>query len=325
MIKESVNTFSEGVNFDLNPIVTPKNTLTDNINGTFITFNGDELALQNDAGNAKISKTVSLGTRNEIPYGAIYNYYFNMDKSFGFIAADGWSIPSIDDFNTLTTFAMSNGGLSALCAPGPDYWPSYMLATNSLGFNARGTGSRATNIAGQEHLGLFMWDTDYLILLTSTDTVNGTYRKWLNPNYNANSLEGENAGSYIRLIKDETTLSHGETGTYIGNDGKVYPTICIGTQEWLATNLSETLMRDLTPIPIVTDDAAWAALTTPAMCYYDNITSHNSSQILQIEEFEEQIVQLSEGFYPLGIKEHGGILYIVSGEDPDLVVFEWSE
>ena len=54
MKKESVNTFNEGLNFDLNPITTPNNVLVDNVNGSFITFNGDELALQNDAGNTKI-------------------------------------------------------------------------------------------------------------------------------------------------------------------------------------------------------------------------------------------------------------------------------
>jgi hypothetical protein len=48
------------------------------------------------------------------------------------------------------------------------------------------------------------------------------------------------AGEAIRLLKDSTTLTHGQIGTYIGNDGKVYPTICIGTQEWLACNLNET-------------------------------------------------------------------------------------
>lgn len=54
MKKETVNTFSGGLNFDLNPITTPADILTDCVNGTFITFNGDELALQNDAGNTKI-------------------------------------------------------------------------------------------------------------------------------------------------------------------------------------------------------------------------------------------------------------------------------
>lgn len=54
MKKETVNVFNEGLNKDLNPIVTPNNVLTDNLNGTFITFNGDELSLQNDAGNTRI-------------------------------------------------------------------------------------------------------------------------------------------------------------------------------------------------------------------------------------------------------------------------------
>ena len=45
MKKETFNTFNEGLNKDLNPIVTPNNVLTDNLNGTFITFNGDELSI----------------------------------------------------------------------------------------------------------------------------------------------------------------------------------------------------------------------------------------------------------------------------------------
>lgn len=54
MKQESINTFNDGLNFDLNPLTTPNSILTDCINGTFITFNGDELALQNDAGNTTI-------------------------------------------------------------------------------------------------------------------------------------------------------------------------------------------------------------------------------------------------------------------------------
>ena len=42
MKKESVNTFSDGLNYDLNPLSTPNTLLTDNVNGTYITFNGDE-------------------------------------------------------------------------------------------------------------------------------------------------------------------------------------------------------------------------------------------------------------------------------------------
>lgn len=54
MKQESINTFNDGLNFDLNPLTTPNSILSDCVNGTFITFNGDELALQNDAGNTTI-------------------------------------------------------------------------------------------------------------------------------------------------------------------------------------------------------------------------------------------------------------------------------
>ena len=54
MKRESVNTFSEGLTYDINPITTPNNVLTDGVNATFLTFNGDEMALQNDAGNTTI-------------------------------------------------------------------------------------------------------------------------------------------------------------------------------------------------------------------------------------------------------------------------------
>lgn len=57
MKKETVNLFGKGLNYDLNPLTTPNDVLTDCVNGTFITFNGDELILQNDAGNTKILKT----------------------------------------------------------------------------------------------------------------------------------------------------------------------------------------------------------------------------------------------------------------------------
>jgi len=69
MGQQAVNTFNEGINFDLNPITTPNNVLTDCINGTFITFNGDELALQNDAGNTKIETSPNSGTYVDLSTG----------------------------------------------------------------------------------------------------------------------------------------------------------------------------------------------------------------------------------------------------------------
>jgi len=77
-------------------------------------------------------------------------------------------------------------------------------------------------------------------------------------------------GKSIRLVKDSTTLTDGQEGTYTGNDGKVYRTICIGTHEWLADNLKETKYRNGDIISVITDDYQWSQLTTGARCAYNN-------------------------------------------------------
>ena len=54
MRKETSNQFTEGLVSDLNPITTPNTVLTDNLNGTIITYNGNEFSLQNDQGNYEL-------------------------------------------------------------------------------------------------------------------------------------------------------------------------------------------------------------------------------------------------------------------------------
>jgi uncharacterized protein (TIGR02145 family) len=59
-------------------------------------------------------------------------------------------------------------------------------------------------------------------------------------------------------------------GTMSDIDGNTYKTIQIGTQTWMAENLKVTKYSNGSAIPLVTDEAAWAALTTPGYCWYDN-------------------------------------------------------
>ena len=49
--QETTNTFTEGLMCDFNPINVPNNALTDCLNGTIITYDGNEMSLQNDKGN----------------------------------------------------------------------------------------------------------------------------------------------------------------------------------------------------------------------------------------------------------------------------------
>ena len=54
MKKEAINSFNDGLIKDLNELNTPNTALSDCLNGTMITYNGNEFSLQNDMGNAKL-------------------------------------------------------------------------------------------------------------------------------------------------------------------------------------------------------------------------------------------------------------------------------
>ena len=53
-------------------------------------------------------------------------------------------------------------------------------------------------------------------------------------------------------------------------DEDCFPTVTICDQVWMLKNLNVDHYRNGDPIPKVTDDATWNALTTGAYCYYNN-------------------------------------------------------
>lgn len=74
------NNFTDGLVMDLSPDATQNNCLTNALNATYVTMNGNELSLQNDMGNAKFGATlpegyIPLGTTQlgGIIYLVIYN------------------------------------------------------------------------------------------------------------------------------------------------------------------------------------------------------------------------------------------------------------
>ena len=53
-------------------------------------------------------------------------------------------------------------------------------------------------------------------------------------------------------------------------DGNTYNFAIYGNQHWTVENAEMVTYRDGTPIPQITDDTEWGALTTGAWCYYNN-------------------------------------------------------
>lgn len=72
------------------------------------------------------------------------------------------------------------------------------------------------------------------------------------------------------------TAAVGSALSCIDIDGNAYPTIIIGDQIWMAENLRVTKYRNGNPIPNVTGNAAWQALTSGAYCWYDNDQTANA-------------------------------------------------
>lgn len=196
-----------------------------------------------------------------VDYGFLYNWYAATDLRN--IASSGWRVPTTND--SLTLFTSADGFSLAgqtLKETGTQYWTALNNGTNKYKFNGRGSGHRRSTDGVFSNLNNYfdflINSTGYIIwsITSSTSSVGG---------YN-----DQIQGAAIRLVKESTSLSQGEEGIYTGNNGLMYRTICIGSQEWLADNLCETKYRNGDAIPEVTDNSAWISLTSGAFCLYEN-------------------------------------------------------
>lgn len=205
--------------------------------------------------------------RTTIKYGVLYNAYAFVNTNG--LTSTGWHIPTDTDIDTLISYL---GGTTVtggkLKESGFTYWNSPNTgADNSSKFNARAVGVRYASGASFDLQGQQMF-IRYKTTVFDRSVAILYYNSAIIAKYD--SLYDARYGCSVRIVKDSTSLSHGEEGTYTGNDGKIYRTICIGTQEWLADNLAETKYNDGTLITEVTDATAWEGLSTEGMCAYNN-------------------------------------------------------
>jgi uncharacterized protein (TIGR02145 family) len=63
-------------------------------------------------------------------------------------------------------------------------------------------------------------------------------------------------------------------GSMTDQEGNVYKTVLIGTQEWMAENLNTSIYRNGDAIPTNLDNATWEVTTSGAWAYYNNDASY---------------------------------------------------
>jgi len=182
-----------------------------------------------------------------VKYGLLYNWYAATDMRL--ICADGWNLATYEELSVL----LESGAINY--------------------FNWRTAGIRLDDgsfyeVTDEEIMPGWFWSID--------PSEEDGYAMYLHTDgFQSIGTEQIKRGHIIRIFRDATEseqlLSDGTAcNNYTGNDGKVYRTVKIGTQVWLADNLAETKYRNGDTIPEVTDNAAWAALTTGALCAYNN-------------------------------------------------------
>jgi len=194
--------------------------------------------------------------------GYLYNYYASQLTDFNTIT--DFSIPSVDELNTLKSHLATNQG-GKMKIVDIEYWNLPNTgATNESGFTALGSGIRLFRSD-------FIDQKNSLYMMTTTP-------EWsfgiANDNGNLTLTvrsDGRGEGISIRMIYTGTGTPPAQVTDY---DGNIYDVIQIGTQYWLKQNYACTHLADGTPINKITDGASWTADTTGAYCAYDNDESN---------------------------------------------------
>jgi uncharacterized protein (TIGR02145 family) len=213
-----------------------------------------------------------------VRYGYLYNR-LSIEDERG-ITAPGSHVATLAEWEALRDFIASDQEADPTFVGGYVkensliYWNTPNTGANNFYlFNARGNGIRfaSGSFAGIKNNCRFH--------SSDVDNYGGDNRSGVGFLYNSDTFSFiyaadapalNNTGMGIRIIKNTTDLADGQSGTYTGNDGKVYPTICIGGVEWLACNLAESQYRTGDIIPLVQANADWAALSAGARCIYDD-------------------------------------------------------
>lgn len=217
--------------------------------------------------------TTTIACNECTEYGLLYNRYVVEDPRE--ITNIGWHVPTYEEVITLFSYYdPTPAGIyydvaGELKENGTAHWLTSTNNPNPSELNLRGGGERdgTSGFLGLKEYHNWHCSSSNFGYGDGFYAEDNNQYMWMVYHINeANKRDGWG----IRPIKDSTTLSHGQRGTYIGNDGHIYCTICIGTQEWVTEDLIETEYRNHDEIPLYTDQADWTALITGGRTAYNN-------------------------------------------------------
>lgn len=213
-----------------------------------------------------------------VKYGALYNWYAATDIR-KITSSDDWGVSDHLEFKTLSDYLGGNAAAGGkLKETGFTYWDSPNSgATNEVGLNVKGGGYRKYDDGTFQGLRATFrfWNNGELAGAGRTSWINYDDTTFWTYDGITSYINNKKMGAYIRLFRPATVaeqlLADGTAcANYVGNDLKLYRTVKIGTQVWLADSLAETKFRTGEVISEVTDNAAWTALTSAAMCAFNN-------------------------------------------------------
>jgi len=223
-------------------------------------------------------------------HGRYYNWWV-INDSRG-IAKSGWRVADYQDWYNLMAECDSGGGTIydndagyVLKSGDTDFFYDDNGGDNSREWNGYASGGRLVAMYTDPYVYYVAFETDryynsywWIAGLYDADSAAMAFLGFASNTLTVAANDGsawsgndKKTGGSIRLVKGSTTLSEGEHGTYVANDGTVHDTVCIGGVEWLAQNLNETKFNNGQTIPVVTDLEDWADLDeSPATCVYQN-------------------------------------------------------
>jgi len=202
-----------------------------------------------------------------VGFGLLYNYYTFFAESDFF--APGWRLPTRAEVIAMYTFL---GGISVAGGKLKDtdqlYWSAPNTgATNETKFFGRGAGiiSRFTGRASNLKTRNYLWCSDgpsvndgdifYLYDISAAIT-------WTN--------FAKNHGCSVRGVKSANPSDNGKIGSYTCKNGDVLRTVVINDLEWIADNMTETMLQDGTEIPLKTSGNDFKNATTPRYGWPDD-------------------------------------------------------